>query len=180
MKKYSLRRRIKIILDGVLSGLFAIIFGLMFLLGLYQIITRYLLNAPSKFSEELLTYLFVWMIMLATAFIFGRREHMRMSFIADKIGGVPRRILETGIELLIVAFAFLVMVAGGFFITDLTSGQLTASLGVPMSTVYVIIPISGILILIYSILNFIDIWTLDVDKLNAINLEAIEEDAKVD
>ena len=40
---------------------------------------------------------------------------------------------------------------------DLTMTQSTASLGIPMGVVYTIIPLSGVLIVLYSILNIIDL-----------------------
>ena len=42
-------------------------------------------------------------------------------------------------------------------ITKLAFAQVTASLGIPMGAVYLVIPISGVIILIYNILNIIDI-----------------------
>ena len=51
------------------------------------------------------------------------------------------------------------MIYGGFSIMKLTMTQSTASLGIPMGVVYTIIPISGILIVIYSVLNIIDLAT---------------------
>ena len=50
-----------------------------------------------------------------------------------------------------------VMVYGGFSIVRLTMTQSTASLGIPMGMVYTILPISGILIVLYSVLNIIDL-----------------------
>ena len=55
--------------------------------GSYQIITRYFFNRPSTVSEELLTYSFTWMSLLASAYVFGKRDHMRMGFMADKLTG---------------------------------------------------------------------------------------------
>ena len=52
-----------------------------------------------------------------------------------------------------------VMVYGGITIVKLTMIQSTASLGVPMGVVYTIIPISGVLIVVYSVLNIIDLVT---------------------
>lgn len=49
------------------------------------------------------------------------------------------------------------MIYGGFTIVQLTMTQSTASLGIPMGVIYTIIPISGILIVIYSVLNIIDL-----------------------
>ena len=52
-----------------------------------------------------------------------------------------------------------VMVYGGFTIMQLTMTQSTASLGISMGVVYTIIPVSGILIVLYSVMNIIDLVT---------------------
>lgn len=141
----------------VLSSACALIFAAMVIIGTYQIITRFIFNNPSTISEELLTYSFTWMALLATAYVFGKRDHMRMGFLADKFGPGARKALSIISELLIMLLAGAVMVYGGFTIMQLTMTQSTASLGIPMGVVYTIIPISGILIVIYSIMNIIDL-----------------------
>ena len=62
------------------------LFAFMTLIGTYQIVTRYFFNRPSTVSEELLTYSFTWMSLLAAAYVFGKRDHMRMGFLADQKG----------------------------------------------------------------------------------------------
>ena len=47
------------------------------------------------------------------------------------------------------------MVYGGIQITSLTMAQKTASLGIPMGYVYAVVPLGGGIILVYSILNLI-------------------------
>ena len=59
----------------------------MVVVGTYQISARYFFNRPSTVSEELLTYCFTWMALFASALVFGKRDHMRMGFLADKITG---------------------------------------------------------------------------------------------
>lgn len=97
------------------------------------------------------------MALLSTALVFGKRDHMRMGFLADKVTGQKKKVLEIGIELLIILFALVVMVYGGISIMKLTMTQITASLGVSMGLIYTIIPLSGILIVIYGIMNIIDL-----------------------
>ena len=97
------------------------------------------------------------MALLSTALVFGKRDHMRMGFLADKVTGQKKKVLEIVIELLIIAFALIVMVYGGISIMKLTMTQITASLGVSMGLIYTIIPLSGILIVIYGIMNIIDL-----------------------
>ena len=110
---------IRKVIDVVLSYACAIVFALMVIVGTYQIVTRYFFNSPSTVSEELLTYSFTWMALLASALVFGKRDHMRMGFLADKLTGVPKKVLEIFIELLIMALAGSVMVWGGYTITSL-------------------------------------------------------------
>ena len=138
-------------IDKVLSALCIFIFGEMVVVGTYQIVTRFVFNKPSTVSEELLTYSFAWLSLLSAAYIFGKREHMRMGFLADKIKGGAKKGLEIVIE------AVVVMVYGGFNIMGLTMAQTTASLPVTMGVVYTVLPLSGIVIAIYGVLNIIDL-----------------------
>lgn len=145
--------KIRGVLDICLGGLCSVIFILLTVIGTYQIVVRYLFNSPSTVSEELLTYGFTWMALLAAAYVFGKREHMRMGFLADKLKGTARLVLEIVIELIVLAFAAVVMVYGGNEIVRLTMSQKTASLGISMGVVYVAVLVSGICIIMYCILN---------------------------
>ncbi|MBT9778945.1 TRAP transporter small permease subunit [Clostridium sp. MCC353] len=146
-------QKIRDFLDRILGTVTVCLFALMTVVGTYQIMTRYFFNRPSTVSEELLTYSFTWMSLLAAAYVFGKRDHMRMAFLADKITGKKRLWLEIGIEILIFLFAGVVMLYGGIQITRLTMSQITASLQIPMGYVYLVIPLSGGLIMIYNAMN---------------------------
>lgn len=150
---HSIRKAI----DVILSSACALIFAAMVVIGTYQIVTRFIFRNPSTVSEELLTYSFTWMALLASAYVFGKRDHMRMGFMADKLGKSGQKVLNIISEILIMILAGSVMIYGGFTIMQLTMTQSTASLGIPMGVVYTIVPISGIIIVIYSILNIIDL-----------------------
>lgn len=140
-------------MNTVLESLQIFLFTVMVIVGTYQILVRYLFNKPSTVSEELLTYAFAWLALLASAYMFGKRGHMRMGFLADKANGTIKSVLDMISECLIFLFAAIVMIYGGIEITSLTMAQKTASLGIPMGYVYSIVPVSGGLILVYSILN---------------------------
>ena len=147
---------IRKIMDKVIMGAAIFCFMAMVLVGTYQIASRYFLGKPSTISEELLTSLFTWMSLFASAYVFGKRDHMRMAFLADKVKGTAKKVLDIVLELLVLGFAAMALVWGGFAIMNLTMSQTTASLGVPMGVVYAILPISGCCIVAYSILNIID------------------------
>ncbi len=148
---------IRSIIDKVLASVCSFLFAAMVIIGTYQIITRYVFNSPSTVSEELLTYSFTWMALLASAYVFGKREHMRVAFVADHLKGKPRMILEVIIETLTVAVAAIVLFYGGMSIMELTMTQKTASLGVPMGVIYTVVPLTGALICIYGVMNIVDL-----------------------
>ena len=70
----------------------------------------------------------------------------------------------TWIDLLTFAFAGVVMVYGGISITKLTMIQTTASLRVPMGYIYVIVPVTGIIIMMFSLMNAADMLHTDFGK----------------
>ena len=80
---------------------------------------------------------------------------MRMGFLADKLSSKKITILNVIIEIITIAFALIVMVYGGVSITSLSMTQKTASLGIPMGYIYIVLPITGIIITLYGILNII-------------------------
>jgi len=110
------------------------------------------------------------MALLASAYVFGKRDHMRMGFLADQLTGAPRKYLEIGIDLLSFLLAAVVMVYGGIAITKLTMIQKTASLQVPMAYIYVIVPVTGALIMIFSLMNAIDVAHMEFKEKGEVRL----------
>jgi len=144
---------LKIKLTKTLEVICISLFVFITIIGLYQIITRYVFNSPSTISEELLTFSFTWMALLSASLVFGKREHMRMEFVANLFKGKSAIMLNIISEVLVLLFSSLVLVYGGIAITKLTRIQVTASLGVPMAFIYVIVPISGVLTILFNIMN---------------------------
>ena len=141
---------IRNIMNKVIRIVCILLFAFMVIIGTYQILVRYIFNSPSTVSEELLTYSFTWMSLFAAAYVFGKREHMRMGFLADKLSEKKLTILNAIIEIITIAFALIVI-----SITSLSMTQKTASLGIPMGYVYIVIPITGVVIAVYGVLNVI-------------------------
>lgn len=146
-------QKLKRVLDRILEWVCIALFAVMIIVGTYQIVTRYFFNAPSTISEELLTYTFTWMALLAAAYVFGKRDHMRMSFVADKFSDKGQLVLSLAGELIILLFAVFVLGYGGISITQLTATQQSASLGVPMGYIYSVLPVCGLFTLLYNIIN---------------------------
>ena len=54
-------------------------------------------------------------------------------------------------------FSAVILTYGGIQITNLAMGQMTSSLGVPIGIFYIVLPLCGLLNMVYTALNIIDI-----------------------
>lgn len=141
----------------ILNGLAGVSFLAMVLLTCWQVITRYLLNNPSTWSEELVGYLFAWMSLLGASLVTCERGHMNIPVIVEQFGKNVQKGLNCLGELIAFLFSAVILVFGGIQITALAMGQMTSSLGVPIGIFYIVLPLCGVLNMIYTVLNIADI-----------------------
>ena len=149
----TLRKR----LDKVLEFICCTLLALMTILVTWQVVSRYVLNNPSTVTEELVLFSFVWMGLLGGAYLFGKNEHMAMTFLFDKLSEKNQIKVRIFFELVIMAFAVFILVFGGWNMSKLSMGQLSSSLQIPMGYIYLALPLSGITTMIYNALNISDI-----------------------
>jgi TRAP-type C4-dicarboxylate transport system permease small subunit len=129
--------------------------GLMMLIIFMQVITRYIFGFTFSWSEELSRFLFVWVVFIGSALIMGDKGHMAVSFLSEKLKGtVAGRILFVIIKLFALYFIFL-MITQGFKMSVTMMFHLSPALGIPMGFIYTIIPVSGLLMLLYVIKDII-------------------------
>ncbi|SJZ86073.1 TRAP transporter small permease [Garciella nitratireducens] len=152
-----MHKSLRKILDKTLRTLCVVLFAFMTVLATYQVVTRYFFYRPSTISEELLTYSFAWMSLLVAAYVFGKQDHMRMTFIVEKFSKENQRKFVITREIITLIFAIVILIYGGFSIAQLGMGQQSSSLGIPMGYVYLVLPVSGIITMIYNILNLRDL-----------------------
>ncbi|GAE29470.1 TRAP transporter small permease [Halalkalibacter hemicellulosilyticus] len=146
-------KRVKNILNkGIM--IFASILTVILVCGaLWQVFSRYVLNDPSVFTEELLRFLLIWVAFLGTTYAFGSNEHLAITFVKNKLRGKKKKSLQIFIDASIVFFAALILVKGGYSITISTLNQSSPILQIPMGYIYAILPVSGVLIIFYQIIN---------------------------
>ena len=144
-------------LNKVLEFICCVLLALMTIFATWQVASRYVFNNPSTVTEELVLICFVWMGLLGAAYLFGKQEHMAMTFLFDKLSEKNQTKVQLFYEVIIMAFAVLVLVFGGWNMSQLSMGQLSSSLQIPMGYVYLALPLSGITTVIYNVLNIADI-----------------------
>ena len=156
-------------LDKLLSVLAGGSMAVMVILTTYQVITRYIFKAPSTWSEELVGYLFGWSTMFGATIVSGERGHMRIPIIIDRFSPTLRKAFHIFGEVIAFLFSATILVFGGYQVSNLAMGQQTSSLGVAVGVFYWVMPICGVVILLYSVMNIIGIAN------GSINLDASDE-----
>lgn len=105
--------RVKTVMTTVLGWLAAFLLIVMAFLVLFQVFTRYVLDDPASFTEELVRYFLIWTGFIGGAYAFVTRQHMALVFVRDRFGEGPRRWLMAFADALVLVFALVVIVIGG-------------------------------------------------------------------
>tara|TARA_B100000925_G_C22007270_1_gene474278 strand:- start:2840 stop:3307 length:468 start_codon:yes stop_codon:yes gene_type:complete len=147
--------KLRSLIDSVLEKILISIMSLMVINVLWQVFSRYILSDPSSFTDELARYLMIWLGVLGAAYVAGKGNHVAITYFSEKLNVENQKKVKVLIHLFILSFAVLGMLIGGLRLVYITLalGQLSPALKIPLGIVYSVIPISGILIIIYKILD---------------------------
>jgi TRAP-type C4-dicarboxylate transport system permease small subunit len=158
MTLYSTTIRLKAGVDAALGWFVTVLMGVAVLNVLWQVFTRYVLQSPNPYTDELARYLLIWIGLIGASYAAGKRMHLAIDLLPLRLKGRSHHVLNLLIDFLILAFAFLVMVIGGMRLVMLTLmlEQFSAALRVPLGYVYLALPLSGLLIMFYSALFMYD------------------------
>lgn len=157
---------IKKVIDRMVEIASCSLLLIMVVLTLWQVFSRYVLNSPSTSSTEFLQYALIWTSLLGASYLFGKKQHLSFVFFKEKFSGRSLLALNILIEVIILVFSILVLIYGGIKVVTDTMGQTSPSLGIPVGYTYLIMPISGILIFIYNLINFTELITKKQDAKN--------------
>mgnify|MGYP001339459915 FL=1 len=113
-----------------------------------QVVSRYVFGNPFTWTEELARYVFVWMSMLGMAVGVKYGSHIALDILVKKLQGTPRKVLVAVNQLFILAFT-VTLTYSGFKLVQLGTRQTSPSLGLPMEWVYIVIPVSGLLMMFF-------------------------------
>ena len=115
-----------------------------------QVLFSYI-NQPLAWTQEVALIILVWLTFLGAAYAMSLRAHISIDFFVNKL---PRSLQKISLVLsTIISIAFFyILITEGYSFVLMTSGQFSSVLRIPMSLVYTVIPVSGIILTI-NILN---------------------------
>ena len=164
------------IIDKITRGTLISLMGMLVISVVWQVFSRYILNAPSTFTDELARFFLIWVSLLGVAYLSGQNAHISIDVLLEKLRPASKFRLQLLIHSIIILFVLFVLVIGGgklVYITH-TYTQLTPTLQIPMAYIYLIGPICGLLIMYYKL--------SDIKKMYKEGLETatIEKSADLD
>lgn len=162
-------RTLTTLIGKILGIILTVLMAIMVLDVSWQVLTRFILKNPSSFTEELAGFLLIWIGLLGASYAYYTRAHLGIDVLTFKLTGLKKQVIEVLINLIVLVFAFFVMVLGGLRLVNLTFtlNQISPALEIEMGYIYLVIPIAGILV-IYFAIHFI------VETVRARPAESIE------
>jgi|SRR5699024_4187767 len=117
-----------------------------------QILTRYFMQNPLGWSEEVTRYLFIYLTFLAASLGVRHGIHIGVDILTERLSGVSKKILHLFVNALLILFILLLIYYGTVLSIDNWS-QKSPSLSLPMGIFYAAIPIGSILSLFFVVEN---------------------------
>lgn len=119
----------------------------------WQVISRFILNNPSVYTEEIALFLVLWIALLGAAYTYRKGAHLGLDIIVEKLEEKQKRIAQQVGDVVCLVFALLILVYGGWelVLLNIQLNQTSAALQISIWIVYSVIPISGCLIALYAL-----------------------------
>jgi TRAP-type C4-dicarboxylate transport system permease small subunit len=121
-----------------------------------------------RWLPELARILLVWVSLVGAALAFGEKAHLGVDFFVVKLHPQARKTLSMLVQLIFMALAVVVFIAGGWGLAMGQMGQQLPTLPwVSRGLVYLAIPLGGVFMLLFAIENLIEIAKTPADRLGA-------------
>ena len=127
---------------------------------IWGVLTRYALGEQAKWTEELARFLLIWVSLLGGAVAYRDREHLGIDFVVNNFEPSVRKGMSLLKEFLAIVIVVGVLIIGGLKLVGdaLILEQTTPALGWQMGYVYLVIPMVGVLMLMFSMEFIWGLW----------------------
>ncbi|MDD3347168.1 TRAP transporter small permease [Oscillibacter sp.] len=118
----------------------------------FQVVNRNIFKIPLSWTEELSRFAMVWMALLGSEIGLRQGKQMSVDAVVNHLPFMPKKIVECFGCLISAAFAGVSgFYAIQFVITTYRNGQLSSAMDWPMWAVYLILPLSLLLMAAYEV-----------------------------
>ena len=141
--------------SSLIEKLTAWILGIIIVTMFSQVVFRYLLNQSLYWSEEIVRYLFIWLVFLGGALVIKDDGHIGIDFLLLKL---PRK-FSTGLKMagnIVIILTSIFFTVTGFILVYKLKGSYSAALGLPVNWfLYAALPLASVISIWYGYRNLI-------------------------
>jgi TRAP-type transport system small permease protein len=152
-------KRIALAIDSFFENFALIAIASMVTIVTIQVITRKVFNFVFFWSEEVTLLLMVWFSFMGIAIGFREKLHLAMDSFTNLFGPKFNKFLDKFINVCIFFFG-VYLIKYGWDFTVLMNESTLAATKLPNSALYVVMPITGVMVCAYSFLQLIGIETI--------------------
>lgn len=116
-----------------------------------QVIARRFLNNSLSWSEETMRYVFIWMILLATAVTVKEGSGAAIDLLKKKLKNRKVLAIQEVVIFTLTGITALILIKYGTDYANAAAGMTSAAVHVPMSLIYACIPVGSSLTLLHCI-----------------------------
>ncbi|MYE15741.1 MAG: TRAP transporter small permease [Gemmatimonadetes bacterium] len=121
---------------------------------LLQVLMRYLFAQPNPWSEEVSRFCFIWLSLLGASLAVEHRAHFGFDQVTKKLAPRAKRVVEAGARVAVLVFSLL-LIGTGIALIDLTAGERSPALNLPVALVYAAAPVSGVLMVVHMVAGWV-------------------------
>jgi len=140
------------VLVFMLRSICVLCFSLLLLLLAGNVFVRYFPVTAFYWFDEVVEWMFAWMVFFGAAALWARGEHFRLEWISEKLKGRPTGHLVAAVLELISLFFVFIFFYQALQLTALARDW-TPVFNVSRRYLYGCMPVSGLIMVIYSIRN---------------------------
>ena len=126
----------------------------MTLIGLLQVVMRYIFNSPLTWTEELARYIFVYITFLGASVLLYERSHLFVEIIFNNLKPAVKRIVQLIIDIIVCGFSVFLIFSSRtamFF----QKGSHSTAMHIPMQYIGMSVMIGAILMTIVAVYNIV-------------------------
>lgn len=139
--------------DQIVENILSLLYFFLIVIIFFNVISRYFINMPFMWAEELGRYLFIWIVYLGAAQAFKNNRHLVVDYLINKIPEPLKTYLDLTIQITLILFISFLFYYGVKF-AMFGRGRASYSFNLGLSFFYAAIPV-GSMCMLLNILRII-------------------------
>lgn len=123
----------------------------------YQVISRFVFNYTPTWIQPLSLLLMVWIGFIGLAVGIQDNSHIKINLFVSKMPAKVQKIVEGIQRILALLFGIFMLIEGSRFSYNMKDSYISG-INTPSAILYVVVPIAGLLVIIYLLFEFLGKW----------------------